>query len=134
MGLLTTLKPDWWFSAHLHTRYEATVIHNSQQNLSAEPAKVSNPDEITIDDDDFEDGSNLKEQSAAPDISSLGISVPRNPDEITLEDEEDDVVLPPPRLPQPSETKFLALDKCLPRRQFLEVINRILSQMSLTMV
>ena len=28
MGLLKTLKPDWWFSAHLHVRFQATVVHN----------------------------------------------------------------------------------------------------------
>jgi hypothetical protein len=46
-----------------------------------------------------------------------------NPDEITLDDEEQDVV-PAPVAPPPREkTNFLALDKCIPntRRQFLEV-------------
>lgn len=103
MGLLRTLQPEWWFSAHLHTRYEATVFH---QDRPLPPAAVQNPDEISIEDDEVEEEKN---------------SNPRNPDEILLDDEEEDVevpVLPPPPC---ATTKFLALDKCLPNRQFLEV-------------
>jgi lariat debranching enzyme len=94
MDLLRNLRPDWWFSAHLHVRFVAEVVHDS-------PSSVANPDEINIEDDD--------EAPAKPLV---------NPDEITLDDEEEQVApLPPPRL----KTRFLALDKCLPRRQFLEV-------------
>ena len=97
MGLLRTLKPDWWFSAHLHTRYEARVVHEGRSKSPGISAQ--NPDEILIQDDSTENAF-------------------LNPDEITLSDEEAIVEAPPP---PPRETKFLALDKCLPRRQFLEV-------------
>ena len=106
MGLLRTLKPQWWFAAHLHTRYEARVVHESQ----SKPQIIStqNPDEILIQDDTFQ----MNVQAPPAETPFL------NPDEITLSDEEAIVETPPP---PPSETKFLALDKCLPRRQFLEV-------------
>jgi len=54
-----------------------------------------------------------------PDPSAANL----NPDEITLDDEEQDVMPAPVALPPREKTNFLALDKCIPnsRRQFLEV-------------
>jgi len=128
MGLLRTLKPNWWFSAHLHVRYEATVVHDGRQPGSGQESQapavepVQNPDEIMIDDDDIEN-----DKTPAEAIPAAGppdtVGPPRNADEIVLSDEEEDVVIPPPPLPPPSVTKFLALDKCLPKRDFLEVVD-----------
>jgi lariat debranching enzyme len=57
-----------------------------------------------------------------------------NPDEIALDDLEDEVMAPPRSATPPKiestghpETNFLALDKCLPRRKFLEVIDVLTS-------
>ncbi|KAI5119537.1 hypothetical protein M0805_002559 [Coniferiporia weirii] len=126
MQLLQELKPQWWFAAHLHCRFEATVVHGSPREAQ-EPTKVDNPDEIVIDDfddagpseGDKETGGSLAEPvgSAAVDRAPAPET---NPDEILLEDEMEDVVQPPP---VQSTTKFLALDKCLPRRHYLEVID-----------
>ena len=106
MGLLRSLKPEWWFAAHMHTRFEARVVHESlskPQNFSTQ-----NPDEILIQDDNFP-------RNVQPPLAGKSFL---NPDEITLSDEAAIVEGPPS---PPNETKFLALDKCLPRRQFLEV-------------
>jgi len=119
MGLLRNLQPTWWFAAHLHTRFEARVRHDLPQPgqpSSGPPPGVNNPDEITIDEEEVEGGIDDPSRGAAT-VPSASI-VLQNPDEITLEDEIG-MVEPPP--PPPRETKFLALDKCLPRRQFLEV-------------
>ncbi|KAF8920817.1 lariat debranching enzyme, C-terminal domain-containing protein [Mucidula mucida] len=106
MGLLHTLKPAWWFAAHMHVKFTATVEHPPEPILY-----VDNPDEITIEDDEV--------MPSAPPTRN-------NPDEIMLDDEETDVVAPPPAPPQQPpnrETKFVALDKCLPKRKFLEYID-----------
>ncbi|KAF8882454.1 lariat debranching enzyme, C-terminal domain-containing protein [Infundibulicybe gibba] len=80
--------------------------------LSTSSHKQNDPNEIIIEDESLDnDGVEAKTRSQL------------NPDEILLEDEEEDVMAPPPPPPPPSETKFLALDKCLPNRQFLEVID-----------
>ena len=116
--LLKVLKPDWWFSAHLHVKFEATYFHSggASANLPSNPVEP-NPDEIVIGDDDE------PTSSPAPPTDPKPSAVNLNPEEITLDDEEEDVapapVAPPPR----QRTNFLALDKCIPnsRRQFLEV-------------
>lgn len=122
MGLLRTLKPEWWFSAHLHTRFEATVVHSGSSSTPATETAGQNPDEIMIDDDDFEAAPipiPVAVRQAQP--ATVVSCVPKNPDEITLDDEEEDVAVPSLATPLPAQTKFLALDKCLPRRKFLEV-------------
>ena len=61
MGLLQNLKPEWWFAAHLHVKFTATVRHYGQEGpgdgdnpVAGQSNKppVTNPDEIVIDDDD----------------------------------------------------------------------------------
>jgi lariat debranching enzyme len=121
MGLLKTLQPQWWFSAHLHVRFEATVVHEGNPLVAqpiSETTDSQNPDEIMIEDDDFAHETCRKEPVPS---GPLAPTVSRNQDEITLDDEEEEVISPPPLPPPRMETKFLALDKCLPRRNFLEV-------------
>ncbi|THH05145.1 hypothetical protein EW145_g5011 [Phellinidium pouzarii] len=125
MQLLHALKPRWWFAAHLHCRFEATVMHGGSQEPRA-PAKGDNPDEIVIDDFDEAEpdaGDKKADPELAVPVTVEKASVPKseaNPDEILLEDEMEDVALPPPIQ---RATKFLALDKCLPRRHHLEVVD-----------
>lgn len=100
MELLRTLRPAHWFSAHLHVRYSALLTHD-------ETAKM-NEDEIEI-------GEELDQQQSQK--SS-------NPDEIELDLDEttespDDKSNKPAGHPR---TSFHALDKCLPRRKFLELM------------
>ena len=74
--LLYRLKPLYWFSAHMHVKFEAKVTHTPIFK------EAINPDEINVD---------------------------------SSEDENDEKPV--------KTTKFLALDKCLPNRKFIEFID-----------
>ncbi|KAH9986833.1 Metallo-dependent phosphatase-like protein [Russula compacta] len=130
MSLLRNLQPTWWFAAHLHTRFEARVRHHDPPEpvppSSGSAPRAGNPDEIAIGDDDDDDEredagqGQFDTRGRAATASGASAAAPQNPDEIVLDDEIE-TVQPPPAPPR--ETKFLALDKCLPNRQFLEVLD-----------
>ncbi|KAK7038006.1 DBR1-domain-containing protein [Favolaschia claudopus] len=132
-SLLTTLQPEWWFSAHLHTRFEACVIHGDGEALQIEALAFDaagqaerDPSEIAIDveDEDLEASSavppeQLQNTTAARDPNEILIDdedievtvpsepsasrAPLNPDEIALSDLEDEVAPPPPPAPAPAQ-------------------------------
>ncbi|VEU19347.1 DEKNAAC100874 [Brettanomyces naardenensis] len=98
--LLNHLRPQYWFAAHLHTGFNATIDWNRKrigghdQDISRKMAKIENKDEITLEiSDGEEDGEDAKI------------------------DEKTE-----PVLPFHTSTQFLALDKCLPRRTFLKIL------------
>ncbi|KAG9313445.1 lariat debranching enzyme [Chiua virens] len=118
MGLLQTLRPDWWFSAHLHVRFEAVVTHGEgEQDTSKSNAPVAstNPDEIIISDEGIDEGTAI----ATVSVSEVRLTTSQNPDEIALDEE---ALIEPTQFFLTSETKFVALDKCLPRREYLEIV------------
>jgi lariat debranching enzyme len=146
MQLLKTIRPKHWFSAHLHVRFQASLDHAGlpQQAKPVVEDKTLNPDEILIDDfsntdeividvdvdvDTVGDISEPKlNQGAAPEVAY------ENPDKIDIEGEgvgsANEISSPTARniddapslpTPLPTRTDFIALDKCLPNRKFLEV-------------
>lgn len=143
MELLKSLKPQWWLSAHLHVRFAAEVDHTGAGVTGwATPSKLGhssksagqgrrqlNNDEIIMDEDDqgMEQGTSAQTKST-------------NTDEIVMDDEDEPTPVGPADEPsstsdlkQPAvspsspnaltTTKFLALDKCVPKRKFLEIID-----------
>ncbi|CAG8526780.1 941_t:CDS:10 [Paraglomus occultum] len=116
--LLWKLKPKYWFAAHLHVKFAAVVPHSTAATNKHQDKKIqfmSNPDEIVMDLDDEEDIDN----NVIDDIDRVGnrdtdsASEMQNPvnSDGQINENESNVV-----------TRFLSLDKCLPRRDFLQVI------------
>lgn len=149
MDVLKALRPSWWFSAHLHVKFQAEYDHTGEgvsdwgkgrgREKAVPVAASKNTDEIVMDDSDTE------VVVAAPKAGGN----PQNTDEIVMDDDDEPTATagqqvsagsieesrkegqPQRKDPEvsekklPSTTKFLALDKCLPRRKFLEVFLRV---------
>lgn len=126
MELLQTVRPSQWLSAHLHVRFTANVKHSSadaKNLLLADDLELGNQDEIFIDELMDDDNGNqdeillddiMDEDGTSPDDKSQPPLLIAKPESPSLKSQEGE-------LPY-TETKFLALDKCMPRRAFLEFL------------
>uniref|UniRef100_A0A060TCU5 ARAD1D38720p n=1 Tax=Blastobotrys adeninivorans TaxID=409370 RepID=A0A060TCU5_BLAAD len=125
-SLLHYLQPRYHFSAHLHVRFQATITHQDQSTL--------NPDEIDISDhvDPVSNVPPINDRKKPINAIALGNQPSScqgqlnnvNPDELDLGIEITPEV-PSDVAQSPAHhrtTEFLALDKCLPGRKFVELL------------
>ncbi|KAF1981239.1 lariat debranching enzyme [Aulographum hederae CBS 113979] len=142
--VMDRLRPAYWFSAHLHIKYKATVEYAQEPtqeghlppataNGSAVDAKTTaNSDEIDLDMDD--EGMDEPASAAKPDLAA-GMKVEQASEvpadlraQLPAAFTKSSPTPRQPTLPFPPTitnriTQFLALDKCLPNREFLQILD-----------
>lgn len=154
--ILFAIKPKRWFAAHLHVKFEATVVHGkkeAQKSLSNEkettvglvPSQVT-PQKDVVAQDKPEATQKIDEENKP---SNGNETEGLEPSQVTQQDVAQDKPAATQKIDKESAatkeetafhglesdnncngpdltelmTKFLALDKCLPRRQYLSVIH-----------
>ncbi|KAK8923323.1 Lariat debranching enzyme [Metarhizium anisopliae BRIP 53293] len=137
--VMDRLRPPYWFSAHMHIKFPALKKYTDaapvapSANVNGDEAAVpeggANPDEIDLDVEDDENKSTEKPAAGAEDSESKATN------QVSAELRAQlpaSFAKPPPRdnrtpgQPVPPgiknrEVRFLALDKCLPGRHFLQL-------------
>lgn len=142
--VMDRLRPPYWFAAHMHVKFAATKVYDAPAVAAVDlPPEVPSPivvqvaqntDEIDLDMDDDSDSPPPKKQVVISpvkkeEISNGHVSVPEN---IRAQLPAAFSRPPPshrtqPGLPVPpsvtnTTVRFLALDKCLPGRKFLQLL------------
>jgi lariat debranching enzyme len=123
--LLELLQPKWWFAAHLHVKFKATVQHKTQNKVAA--VAVSNSVSSLV-----------PSQVAVSSTSKVLPAVAENVDDKEVESRPEETTeakatttFLSPESTDPCAgpdltdlmTQFLSLDKCLPRRQYLSIVH-----------
>ena len=100
MYLLKSLRPSMWFSAHLHVKFSAVVCHEVQQQLRPPPPPPP-------------PAPSLKAMTSS---QSPPLPPPLKSGDNELQQNQDKTLFP-------AVTRFLALDKVLPNRDFLQILS-----------
>lgn len=121
--ILLQLKPRHWFAAHLHVQFEATVNHDKDgaktaDAESASPIQLTPSQVITASQSPKPAPASQAEDSLATE-EAAGQKEPETTNFFAAESRDP---CGPPDLTE-QMTKFLALDKCLPRKPYLSIIH-----------
>lgn len=129
--VLDIVQPKWWFSAHLHVKFRATVTHNTG-NMSPGGVPHTNatliPSQVRTQSSAFTGTStesmqqpetkNTETNKIDNVASSSGAAASHETNFHALESSCDGISDLTAQM-----TNFLALDKCLPRRHYLSVLH-----------
>ena len=129
--ILDAVKPKWWFSAHLHVKFKALVKHELNRDHSYDQATGLIPSQVIT--SSIKRPPETKEESSATSENPENDSVvptsqreiPRDGNHSTTEFRSVESVARCNSAPDLTDqmTRFLALDKCLPRREYLTILH-----------
>jgi lariat debranching enzyme len=155
--VMDTVKPKWWFSAHLHVKFRASLDHNKKNESTSHTAQDSTgkpsvtakkslssptsssfiPSQVSqahVDKVKSEDETNATDNNHdVPKDTTNNNDMKEESENVT--EEQDNSATEFIALASNSSnrctgpdltdlmTQFLALDKCLPRRQYLSILN-----------
>lgn len=115
--LLTTLRPRFWFAAHLHIKFGAIVMHPPR--CEGAKSQGDNAGQIRC-------AGGSAAHGASPDSAVPGGSSSSASEGVSAQvpsPESPEIVAGLESAREPETTRFLALDKCLPGRAYLQVID-----------
>ncbi len=106
--LLSALRPSYWFSAHLHTKFAALVVHDRPAARQEEAQREA------------QQAQQAQQQGGGQQDSGQqqGAQPPADHEQQQRQQQEQQQQQQQRR---PATTRFLSLDKCLPGRSFLQV-------------
>jgi len=135
--LLNVLKPTYWFAAHLHVKFKATYHHHQQNKNKNNNNKHPSPPSSATTNTTFIP-SQVKRSSMSHTTNTTSTKALNNHNNVTPNEASTPhttfigVESPATACAKANNgaddltdmmTKFLSLDKCLPRKHYLQIIN-----------